>query len=161
MDESIKKHIKEVRQWLEENVQVFPEPEKVTLSEFSVNWEEFSGEFRVAFDSVVLSEKLRFGLELSGKTRFYLPMFHSPLGAPASYGAIDISEKTHAAILKGLHQTIPKIKGAGIDRDTGREIAFYTPPNERIGADALSEARRKVNKRYSIEITVREKSLTE
>ena len=154
MDESIKKHIEEVRQWLKENVQVFPEPDKVTLSEFLVNWEEFAGEFRVAFDSVVLSEKLRFDLDPSGKATFYLPMFHSPLGAPASYGAIDISEKTHAAILKGLRQTIPRIKGAGIDRDTGVEITYYTPPSERIGEDALIEERRKVNERYSIEIAV-------
>ena len=154
MNESTKQHIEKVLQWLEENIQVFPEPKKVYLSDFSVNWEEFSGEFRVAFDSVVLSEKLRFDLEASGKTKFYLPMFHSPLGAPASYGAIEMSEKTHAAILKGLRETIPRIKGAGIDRDTGREITYNTPLNERIDADALIEARRKVNESYSIQIAV-------
>ena len=154
MNESTKQHIEKVLQWLEENIQVFPEPKKVYLSDFSVNWEEFSGEFRVAFDSVVLSEKLRFDLEASGKTKFYLPMFHSPLGAPASYGAIEMSEKTHAAILKGLRETIPRIKGAGIDRDTGREITYHTPLNERIDADALIEARRKVNESYSIQIAV-------
>lgn len=154
MDESIKQHIEEVMHWLEENVEVFPEPEKVTLSEFSVNWEDFSGEFRVAFDSVVLSEKLRFGLEVSGKTRFYLPMFHSPLGAPASYSAVEISDKTHAAILKGLRETIPRVKGAGLDRNTGKEITYHTPPNERIDAEILSAAILKVNEDYSIQISV-------
>lgn len=154
MDESIKQHIEEVMQWLEENVEVFPEPEKVTLSEFSVNWEDFSGEFRVAFDSVTLSEKLRFGLEVSGKTRFYLPMFHSPLGAPASYRAVEISDKTQAAILKGLWETIPRVKGAGLDRNTGKEITYHTPPKERIDAEILSAAIRKVNEDYSITISV-------
>lgn len=154
MDESIKQHIEEVRHWLEKNVQVFTEPKEVTLFEFSINWDEFSGEFRVAFDSVILSEKLRFGLEASGKTTFYLPMFHSPLGAPASYAAIEVSEKTHAAILKGLRQTIPRLKGAGIDRDTGNEITYHTPPIKRIASDILNEARRVVNERYSIRIPV-------
>ena len=107
MDESIERHVEQVMAWLEENVQVFLEPEAVTLSEFSVNWEDFSGDFNLSLDDVMLSRKVGFGLEASGKTRFYMPMFYSPLGAPASYAAIEITEKTRQAILTGLRQTFP------------------------------------------------------
>lgn len=45
MDNAIKRHIEQVKEWLNENVQVFPEPKSVTLFDFTVNWEEFSGWF--------------------------------------------------------------------------------------------------------------------
>ena len=149
-DDLIKKHIERVGEWLDENVQVFPEPKTVTLSEFSIDWDEFSGEFRLSLDSVVLTGKLKFGLEASGKTTFYMPMFHSPLGAPASYPAIEITDRTRSAILKGLQETFPRLKGAGIDRQSGKQIRYDTPPIERIERAALEQAKRKVSKKYAI-----------
>lgn len=150
MDSETKSHVERVKAWLEDNVQTFPEPAFVKLDDFTVDWEEFSGEFRVAFDSVVLSKKLRFGLDASGKTAFYVPMFHSPLGAPASYAAIDITEKTHKAILSGLHASIPRITGAGLDSETGESISYHTPPKERIDPEELSTARDTITSDYSI-----------
>ena len=144
-----------VKDWLEENVQVYPEPELVRLYDFAIDWEDFSGEFRVAFDSVVLSEKLRFSLEASGKTTFSLPMFHSPLGVPASYAAIQIAEKTHKAILKGLRETVPRVKGAGLDRETGKSVSFHTPPAERIDPAVLRNAKATVTGSYLIIIEVK------
>ena len=144
----------DVMQWLRDNVQVIPEPEAVTLSNFSVDWEDFSGDFRISFDSVMLAEKMSFGLEATGKTVFYMPMFHSPLGVPASYSAIEITDKTQNAILKGLRETIPQLKGAGLDKETGREITWHTAPAERIAASALRKAMRKVTESYSITIKV-------
>ena len=144
-----------VKDWLEENVQVYPGPELVRLYDFAIDWEDFSGEFRVAFDSVVLSEKLRFSLEASGKTTFRLPMFHSPLGVPASYAAIEITEKTHKAILKGLRETVPRVKGAGLDRETGKSVSFHTPPAERIDPTVLRNAKATVTGSYLIIVDVK------
>ena len=72
MNDESESRFERVIDWLEENVQVYPGPELVRLYDFAIDWEDFSGEFRVAFDSVVLSEKLRFSLEASGKTTFNL-----------------------------------------------------------------------------------------
>jgi len=152
MDQSTNSRVEQVTHWLEENVQVVPEPKFVTLSAFSVNWTDFSGEFSVSFDSSALSEKLKFGLEASGKTCFQMPMFHSPLGVPASYAAIEITDQTHKAILKGLRETFPRLRGAGLDRKTGKSIACYTPSSERIEAHLLEQARNKVSMDYSITV---------
>ena len=143
MDERIRNHIEQVRQWLEKNVRHYPTPRKVTLSAFEIDWYGASGSFRVDFDGVQLPERLTFGLEASGKTHFYEPMFHSPLGAPASYSAIEITHKTAKAILKGLHDTIPRLTGCGIDRETGERIYFDTPVSKRIEDLNRSEAAKK------------------
>ncbi len=152
MDPHIEEHIKQVGEWLDKNVQKFAEPKTVTLFDFEVDWEEFSGSFRLSLDNVVLKERIRFGLEASGKVIFYRPMFHSPLGAPCSYSAIDITPKTEVAITKALREAIPRVKGAGIDRDTGREVNYHTPPALRISQEKLAEARKKVTKSYVISL---------
>ena len=116
MDEFYEGHVEQVMAWLEENVQVIPEPETVTLSEFSINWEDFSGDFSLSFDAVMYSRKIRYGLEASGKAIFYMPMFFFPLGAPASYRAIEITEKTRqdrkSTRLNSSHTDISRMPSA-------------------------------------------------
>ena len=158
MNDELESRFGRLKDWLEENVQIYLEPELVRLYDFAVNWEDFSGEFRVAFDSVVLSEKLRFSLEASGKTTFNLPMFHSPLGVPASYSAIEITAKTQKAILEGLRETVPRVKGAGLDRETGKSVSFHTPPAERIDPAVLRNAKATVTGSYSIIVEVKNQS---
>ena len=152
MEESILRHIEEVRAWLDENVQVFTEPQSVTLSDFVVDWNEFIGDFRVFLDSVELPAKLRFGLNASGKTDFYLPMFHSPLGAPASYAAIELTPKTLEAIKQGLHKTIPHVLGSGINKETGLKVEAQTPPQLRLSAETLKSAMVRIVENYTVTI---------
>jgi hypothetical protein len=154
MDDEIKNHIKEVEQWLEKNVQRFDEPKVVKLSDFEVDWTQFSGSFLLSLDNLTLQNKIKFNLDASGKTAFSLPMFHSPLGAPASYAAIEITKKTHKAITTALHKTIPKLMGAGKNSNTGEEITFHTPPHRRIALDALEHAKNNVSATYEIEISI-------
>jgi len=148
----MKSHVERVREWLEENIQVFPEPVSVTLSDFSVDWNNFRGDFLVSFDSVAASERFKFALELNGKVALYFPMFHSPLGAPASYAAVRITYATHQAILKGLHETFPRLKAVGIDKKTGERIDLNTPLEDRIEMGLLKQAKTKIGKDYSITI---------
>ena len=122
------------------------------MLDFDIDWEKFSGDFQVSFDNLLLKERINFGLEASGKTKFYYPMFHSPLGAPASYGAIEMSHKTEEAIIKGLHETLPRLMGAGRNRETGHEITYHTPPSERISEKALAKAKSRITKDYSVSI---------
>jgi len=148
----MKSHVERVWEWLEKNVQVFPTPEVVTLSDFSVDWNNYCGDFLVSIDSVESSERFIFRLELNGKVALELPMFHSPLGAPASYAAVKITNATHQAILKGLHETFPCLKAVGIDTETGERIERNTPLEDRIEIGLLTQAKNKVGKNYSITI---------
>lgn len=132
MDEEIQQHIDQVNQWLDENVQSYPTPKQVTLHSFQVNWDQLSGSFKLCLDENELSDVLTFRVDQSGKTDFYLPKFHSPLGAPASYPAIELTQSTSKAILSGLHKTVPRVMGLGINRQTGEEITYQSPIEERI-----------------------------
>lgn len=128
----IKEHIEQVRQWLEENVEVYPTPDRVTLSEFKVDWDRLEGSFQVSLDGTRLEDRFRFSVGSNGKPEVFLPMFHSPLGAPASYAAVELTSETSKAILAGLHRAIPHVEAYGLDRRTGRMVGNGTPISERI-----------------------------
>lgn len=125
-------------------VQEFAALDSVTLSNFVIDWNEFSGSFHVSLDNTEIADKFNFFLEGTGKTTFSPPMFHSPF----TYPAVKLSEATSKGIVEALHHTIPKIKGAGID------ISFHTPPKFRISPEALKEAKEKVTEDYSISVLV-------
>ncbi len=153
-ERTLEQHVEQVRQWLENNVQVIAEPKSVILSGFSVDWERFSGDFSVSFDAVAVDERFSFGIDQSGKTQLYFPMFNSPLGAPASYAAIKLNDKTETAIIKGLRYTLPRVKAAGIDRKTGKETFYNTPVIERIDKEIFEQTKAKVTSGYSITISL-------
>ena len=155
MDKSHERHTDQVTAWLKEHVRVLLEPESVTLSDFRINWDRFDGDFRVALDDVLLPDRFRFSLQASGLTSFYLPEV-TPPGIPIGYAALDITNRTYRAIIKGLHDTVPKLEGAGLCRTTGRMITFWTPPRERISPEALGAAQARVTTGYSVTIMTRD-----
>ena len=59
-------------------------------------------------------------------------MFHSPLGAPASYPAVEFTDETRRAIDDALRATLPRLRGYGLVRDGGKEIGPFTPLADRI-----------------------------
>ena len=113
MDQSHKKKIEEVMQWLSDNVTVIPEPKEITLNRFDCNWKDWNGSFRVSFDNFTLLRNFQYGLDLTGYTVFSEPGFTSPLGAPATYSAVEMTDNTSKAILEGLKLTFPKLKPCG------------------------------------------------
>ena len=132
LPDEIREHIERVEAWLEENVRVYPTPREVTLSGFDIDWITLDGSFLLAFDGEPLRHRFRFDMDISGRLRFRMPMFHSPLGAPASYAAIEFTDETRCSIDKGLHAVLPRLHGCGIVRATGKEINHWTPIDERI-----------------------------
>ena len=97
-----------LQEWLNENVQTFPTPKKIKLSNFQVNWKTLSGSFNLTLDGVFIKEKMKFSPEASGKPTLYYPMFHSPLGVPCSYSLIQITWETEYCILKQLKMLLPR-----------------------------------------------------
>lgn len=121
-----------IRAWLDINVQAFATPEQLTLFNFVVDWQKISGTFQIKLDAFALAESFSFAIDQSGKANFYLPMFHSPLGVPASYASVKFTDETSCAILKGLRSVLPKVRGLGMDLSTGLEITYSTPIQDRI-----------------------------
>ena len=97
-----------LQEWLNENVQVFPTPKKIKLSNFEVDWDHLSGSFNLTLDDVFIKERMNFSPEASGKPTLYYPMYHSPLGVPCSYSLIRITWETEFCILKQLKMLLPR-----------------------------------------------------
>ena len=142
--------------WLDENVQCYPTPKKVMLSEFEIDWRTLSGSFRVDLDGVQLPKRFRFGVELTDRPTLFFPMFHSPCGVPASFAAIEITDRTETAILEGLRRTIPAVRPYGVDHKTGKDIDSRTPLSKRIlDRKQFESAKRRVNlSGYSISVDI-------
>ena len=121
------KHMLAVEQWLEDNVKIYHTPATVTLRAFDIDWSCLSGTFSLLLDQVEVPDRFRFSLDIAGRSTFHMPMFHSPLGAPASYCAIELSTQTIAAIQLGLDRTLPKMKPYGRNPVTGQIIDSSTP----------------------------------
>ena len=52
------------------------------------------------------------------------PMFTSPLGAPASYAAIELSEELNAAMRAKMREIFPTIAPLRLNRKTGVEFTM-------------------------------------
>ena len=127
MDElDTREHVKKVQEWLEENVESFPTPGTVTLSAFQIDADRYSGSFFVSLDGNKIPDRFRFGLGSNGKPELFFPMFHSPLGAPASYAAVELTYKTETAIKNLLTEILPKMKPLGLNRGTGEMVLATT-----------------------------------
>lgn len=127
-----KSHLERVREWLSENVVTPATPRQVTVSDIRFDWKRLSGSFLVALDNLVFQERFSVWMEITGKPTFSPPMFHSPLGAPASYAAIDLDERTSKAILRALEQVFPRVRAFGWHKDLDLIIDGFSPFEERI-----------------------------
>jgi hypothetical protein len=125
-------HIALVHAWLDENVIEYPTPAKVTLSDFQVDWLNITGSFALALDEVHAPYRFKFALGDNGRLRYFMPMFHSPLGAPASYGAVEFTDETRQAISEGLCILVPRFASFGLHPITREFIHQSTPLAERV-----------------------------
>lgn len=145
-------HGKAVKEWLEKHVLVVPEPKHVTLSSFEIIWSELSGSFRLTADNVTVRESFSFSHGICGRLQLYGGgVFVSPLGAPASYAATELTDSTRNTILQVLRELIPDIRPLRKNQQTRKEIVYSTPIEERIiSKEEIRNVRKKVNKGFSI-----------
>lgn len=151
----IQAHLAEVAAWLDENVRVLPTPREVTLSAFEIDWNTLAGSFAVALDDETLPDRFRFDMEITGWLKFRTPMFHSPLGAPASYAAYELTSETRNAIEEALRGVLPRLHGCGLVRATGQHITQSTPLDARIVDRAEFAAAKARASRAGFEVRVR------
>jgi hypothetical protein len=121
-----------VRVWLEDNVFIPPRPQEITISDIQFDWKRLSGSFRLAVDNCAIKDLFDVWIEIDGKPRFCPPMFCSPLGAPASYAAVQLDSATNAAIIRALDSVLPRLRGYGLYKELGLEIWGNSPLEDRI-----------------------------
>lgn len=125
-------HIAQVKTWLDENVIHYPTPSKVTLCDFQLDWLKVTGTCVLEFDGTLIGNRFELSLGDNGRFKFSIPMFHSLLGVPASYAAVEFTDDTRNAINDGLSLLIPKFAGFGLHPLSREFIHISTPLQERV-----------------------------
>jgi len=117
-----KNRLEKLRNWLTENVRVITQANELVLSDFTYDGDE-GGKFSISVDGEVLKNRWKFSLDnADGWVTIYPPMFVSPQGAPASYAAVELSEKIEAAVVAKMREIFPRIAPLGLNRKTGVEL---------------------------------------
>lgn len=130
--DSISEHLKSVSRWLEQNVVTYREPKSIALVEFNFNWERMSGNFCLLLDDQRVADSYQLTLSQNGVMQFHPPMFYSPLGAPASFSAVNLTSSTEVAIGNALREIFPKLLPLGLDKKSGKCVWSSTPVQDRI-----------------------------
>ena len=137
IEEYRKQREKELQDWLKDNIKVYEAVKTIVLHHFVVDWEELDGEFSVTIDGERMEERFSLSLTGTGRVEYGVPIFHSPLGAVASYGAIELSEEISNKILWTLDSIFPKFRAYGIHKDINYFVTQSTPINIRSYDDEL------------------------
>lgn len=117
-----------VKEWLRENVREYDLVDQITLDRF--RWpqpEDYRGSFSAILDGAGGRETFHFYADAAGEIKLQWPMFVSPLGAPASYTAINLQPEMEAALLTGIQSVVPRLKPFGICPDTKQLLTTETP----------------------------------
>jgi len=120
-----------VKKWLDENVLVFKKVTLLELHAITFSLDVYQGSL-VAY---INDERVNFTFganDCDGKIKVNGPIFVSPLGAPASYSAINLPNEYTKLIEKNLRECFPNLRPYGKNRETGIETDGLTPISQRI-----------------------------
>ena len=116
----------EVQNWLDENVRLITHANELTLCDFTYNSKNYSGQISVSVDGEALEGRWRFWLsDGDGWPTVSPPMFTSPLDAPASYAAVELSDELDAALRSEMRGIFPRIAPLGLNRKTDVEFTMF------------------------------------
>jgi hypothetical protein len=131
-DQSLESHVQAVNEWLKANIRVYPEPAHITLRQIQFNPKTLSGSALLVLGNEVTGESLSLRMSETGWLTFSVPLFHSPLGAPASYAAIELTTNTQSAVTAAVRSLLPRLMPLGINPKTKEWITTSTPLQARI-----------------------------
>ena len=140
--ESLQERVAQVRAWLKENVIVPDTPSQISISDVEFDWRTMSGSFSLSLDGKKLEDRFYVGVEITGRVKYGPPMFHSPLGVPASYAAVELDDKTDAAVQEALESIFPRVRAYGWHKDIDVIIDAMTPFEERVVDKVEFDAKR-------------------
>jgi hypothetical protein len=113
--------------WIDEHVVRPDTPRALILHSFEVKHSEpVSGSFTARLDDLDVAG-CRLSTKGNGNVQAGPPLFHSPLGVPATYAAAELTQATSDAIDAALRSLVPPLKALGLDRQTGEMVTMMTP----------------------------------
>lgn len=140
-DKASTEHLQAVRAWLDENIKVYPTPQSISISQISLDSKSMSGRALLKIGDDPYAEELTLRMGDTGRLTYSLPMFCSPLGAPASYCAISLTSQTIAALDKLIAGLLPRLLPLGLHPVTKEFITTSTPFAQRtLDPDQFADA---------------------
>lgn len=131
-EKSLINHVEEVQQWVNANKRVYFDVRTVTVRAVHIEKSVFSGRAELILDDRMPPEELSISLGGDGWLTYSLPMFHSPLGAPASYSAVALPEAASRAVTSAVRSLLPRILPFGLHPITKEWITQLTPLSQRV-----------------------------
>jgi hypothetical protein len=131
-NERVRERIEDVRQWLEENVRVYPTPTSITVCNIELDPELFSGTATLLIGDEQPGEDLLLHLGATGCLTYSPPMIHSPLDVPASYLAFELTKNTQRAVSTAVQNLRPRLLPLGLHPVTKEWITISTPLHQRV-----------------------------
>ncbi len=107
-------HLEAVMRWLDENQIHLDQPNSVTVKDFVVETEDHAS-FTLIFDDKPYPERFECDTSLVEFDPLRLPIYCSPLGAPASYPVYDLTTATYCAVNNALRQANKLLNKAGVN----------------------------------------------
>ncbi len=132
VNNSNRDHIQAVSEWLQKNVRVYSTPSTITLRQIRLDRKELRGEALLLIGDALPSEELALWMSETGWLTFSPPLYHSPLGAPATYGAIELTKNTEQAVATAVQGLLPRLLPLGVNPKTEEWVTTSTPLQERI-----------------------------
>ena len=107
-------HLEAVMRWLDENQIHLDQPNSVTVKDFVVETEDHTS-FTLVLDDKPYPERFECDTGLVEFDPLRLPIYCSPLGAPASYPVYDLTTATYCAVNNALRQANKALNKAGVN----------------------------------------------
>ena len=107
-------HLEVVMRWLDENQIHLDQPNSVTVKDFVVETEDHAS-FTLILDDKPYPERFECDTSLVEFDPLRLPIYCSPLGAPASYPVYDLTTATYCAVNNALRQANKLLNKAGVN----------------------------------------------
>lgn len=107
-------HVRQVDKWVDENKVSYPDGSSIDFVTFKLDPDSGKGRFLLSFNGEQCPYDYSFRSHLQN-LEIYHPMFYSPLGSPASYSAVEISEEMVALLRRKL---VEKLREAGVKYDS-------------------------------------------
>jgi len=107
-------HLEAVMRWLDENQIHLDQPNSVTVKDFVVETEDHAS-FTLVLDDKPYPERFECDTGLVEFDPLRLPIYCSPLGAPASYPVYDLTTATYCAVNNALRQANKLLNKAGVN----------------------------------------------
>ena len=107
-------HLEAVMRWLDENQIHLDQPNSVTVKDFVVETEDHAS-FTLVLDDKPYPERFECDTGLVEFDPLRLPIYCSPLGAPASYPVYDLTTATYCAVNNALRQANKALNKVGVN----------------------------------------------